>query len=50
MSAEDLNRLYIKATKSFYLRPKYILQQLFKIRSIEDIKRTVIAAKAVIGL
>jgi anaerobic magnesium-protoporphyrin IX monomethyl ester cyclase len=50
ITKKELNKIYIKAIKSYYLRPSFIFSQLLKIRTFEDIKRKVIAAKAVIGL
>ena len=50
LSQEDIADLYKKAYRSFYLRPKFILKQLLRIRSFTDIQRLWIAAKGVLGL
>ncbi len=49
LSDEELLSLYRKAYKSFYIRPKFILKQLLKIRSLVDIQRNWLAAKGVLG-
>jgi len=49
LNEQELLQLYRKAYKSFYLRPKFILRQLAKIRSPFDIQRNWLAAKGVMG-
>jgi len=46
---EQLMKLNKKAFRKFYLRPKYILGRLKKIRSIEDVKRYAKGARFVLG-
>jgi anaerobic magnesium-protoporphyrin IX monomethyl ester cyclase len=36
---EDVEKMFKKAYRSFYLRPKYIFKALLKIRSLKDVKR-----------
>jgi len=50
LKKNEIEELYLKAIKSFYFRPKFILNQLLKIKSISDAQRKVIAAKAVLGM
>jgi len=50
ISEKELLDLYKKAYRSFYLRPSYIVNQITKIRSIEDIKRIYLAGKGIIGM
>ncbi len=47
---KEVIALYKHAIRSFYLRPKYILHQLMKLRTFDDIQRYWLAAKGVIGL
>ena len=49
LNDKELLELYRKAYKSFYLRPKYMLKQLLKLRSFTDIQRNWLAAKGVLG-
>ena len=49
LSSDELLALYKKAYKSFYLRPKFILKQILRMRSLGDIYRNWLAAKGVIG-
>ena len=49
ISDDELLALYKKAYKSFYLRPKYMLKQLLKLKSFADIQRNWLAAKGVLG-
>jgi len=49
LNDQELLSLYRKAYKSFYLRPKFILRQLAKIRNFADIYRNWLAAKGVLG-
>jgi radical SAM superfamily enzyme YgiQ (UPF0313 family) len=42
--------IYSQAFKEFYLRPKYILRQIMKMRSLEDIGRYLTAAKSVLNI
>lgn len=46
---QELVSLYKKAYRSYYLRPAFILRQLFKIRSFTDMQRNWMAAKGVMG-
>jgi len=39
MTLEDLKELRVIAYRRFYLRPRYVLRRLFKIHSMEDVKR-----------
>jgi len=50
LKKDEIDELYSKAIKSFYLRPRFVLNQLLKIRSFPDVKRKLIAAKAVLGM
>ena len=49
LGEQELLDLYRKAYKSFYLRPKFILKQLAKVRSVVDVQRNWLAAKGVLG-
>lgn len=40
---DELNALLVKGYKSFYVRPKYILRNLKKVRSIGEFKKKAIA-------
>ena len=46
----ELEYLYSKAMKNFYLRPEYILKQLLAIRSLYGVQRKYIAAKSLASL
>lgn len=46
--AEELKNLQKKAVRTFYLRPKFILKQIIKLRSIENIKTYSQGAYAII--
>ena len=50
LSDKEILDLYKYAFRSFYLRPKFILRQLAKLRSFNDIYRNWLAAKGVIGM
>ncbi len=50
LSGEEITALYKRAFTSFYLRPKYIMKHLLKIRNFKDIYRNWLAFKGVIGL
>ena len=50
MSHAQLASLVPRAYKKFYMRPAYIINYFKKIRSIEDIKRAVRGAQAVLSL
>ena len=47
-SPEELKKMQSYAFRRFYLRPKYILKQILKIRSLQDIKKYFIGAKALV--
>ena len=49
LSGEELLALYKKAYKSYYLRPKFILKQMMKVRSLVDVQRNWLAARGVLG-
>lgn len=49
LNDKELLSMYKKAYKSFYLRPKFMLRQLLRIRSLVDIQRNWIAAKGILG-
>ena len=49
LSDKELVALYKRAYKSFYLRPRFILRQLYRLRSFADLQRNWLAAKGVIG-
>ncbi len=49
LSDEELLTLYKKAYKSYYFRPKFMLRQLVKMRSIADVNRYWLAARGVLG-
>jgi len=40
LSNEEILRLHRKAVRSFYLRPKYLLERLFALRTIEEVRQT----------
>ncbi len=46
---QELVNLYRKAYRSYYLRPKFIIKQLLKVRSLQDINRNWLAAKGITG-
>lgn len=50
LTASEITMLYKRAYKSFYLRPTYILKQFFKIRSLNDVKRNLLAFTGVMGI
>ena len=50
LSDQEVVALYKKAYKSFYLRPRFIWNQVKKIRSFNDIKRNWLAAKGITGM
>ena len=50
LSEKQILELYKKANRDFYLRPKFILKQITKIRSVNDINRYWLAAKGILGL
>ena len=50
LNEEELGKLYEKAIKSFYLRPKFVFKQLLKIKSFNDLRRNYEAVRGVIGL
>jgi len=50
LSDEEVVALYKKAYKSFYLRPRFVWNQLKKIRSFSDIRRNWLAAKGITGM
>jgi hypothetical protein len=45
-SSEDLVALQKELIKAFYLRPKYIIQQILGVRSLVDIYYWIVAGKA----
>lgn len=47
---EQLVKILKRAYRRFYLRPKYILKHLKKIKSWEDIKKYISGAKFVLGM
>src|SRR3989344_6944170 len=49
LNGDELLALYKKAYKSFYIRPKFILKQLLKVRSFVDVQRNWLAARGVLG-
>lgn len=48
-SKEELEQINKEAFRRFYLRPKFILKKIFKIRSVNDIKRNITGLKMVKG-
>ncbi len=50
LTGEEITTLYKKAFVSFYLRPRYIINQLKKIRSLDDVQRNWLAFKGVVGI
>lgn len=46
----ELLGLYKWAYRSYYLRPRFILRQLMKLKSTYDIKRNWLAAKGILGI
>ena len=49
LSDKEVISLYKKAYKSFYLRPRFVLRQIARIRSFGDVYRNWLAAKGVLG-
>jgi radical SAM superfamily enzyme YgiQ (UPF0313 family) len=47
-SPEEVEEAYRKAHKEFYLRPKYILRQILKIRSFNQLKVMLRGVKTVL--
>lgn len=47
---EELKDLLVKAYKGFYTRPTYILKELFKVSSLEELARKVKAGLKVLGM
>ena len=47
-SPEELKKMQSYAFRRFYLRPKYILKQILKIRSLQDLRKYFIGAKALV--
>jgi len=47
---EELLKIHKEAFKKFYMRPGYILNRMYKIRSISDIKRNIIGIKMAKGM
>ena len=45
---EQLEKMRRYAFRKFYLRPKFIIRKILKIRSLEDIKKYIIGARALI--
>lgn len=41
LQALDIKKAYVKANREFYLRPQYIVKQLFKMRSFTNFKMVV---------
>jgi len=50
MSKDDLRKAVKRAHKEFYLRPSYILRQLFAIRSLADVNQRWIGLKLILGM
>ena len=50
MNKKELIKLHKKAYHSFYIRPKFIINQLIKIHSIKDIKRLIAGAKTILKI
>ena len=50
MTSSELVELHKKAYSSFYFRPKFLLQQVTSIRSIQDIKRLLAGAKTILKI
>ncbi len=50
MTEEQLNKIIPYAYKKFYLRPKYVIRHLSRIRSWEDIRKSIRGLRAVGGL
>src|SRR3989338_1122273 len=49
LSEKEILALYMKAYKSYYLRPSFMVKQLLKIRSMADFYRYWLAGKGVLG-
>lgn len=49
LKEKELLSLYRKAYRSFYLRPSFVIKQITKLRSLEDIERNWLAARGVMG-
>jgi len=50
ISRESLRRFYVYAHRRLYLRPTYIFERLLNIRSWQDLKRDILAFRAIVGL
>ena len=50
LSDSEIVKLYKYAYKSFYLRPRFMLRQLFGLRTLDDVRRNWMAAKGVLGM
>lgn len=50
LDRKELTTLLRRAYKDFYIRPKYILKRLTKLRSIDELKKTAKAGIKVLGL
>ena len=48
-NSEELQAMQREAFRRFYLRPKYIIRRISKIRSADDIKRNLKGARMVMG-
>lgn len=48
LSTEDLKEELKKVTKSFYLRRRYVLRKLFRMRNFHELKRNVSGLRAVL--
>lgn len=46
---EELNALLVKEYKNFYLRPKYIIRELSKVRRFSELRRKIKAGLKVLG-
>lgn len=47
VSTEDINRMYRRAYRSFYFRPRYLLRRLLRMRSPSEIKMNYQALRSV---
>ena len=48
-SAEQIAAMEKRAVRQFYLRPKYILSRLFKMTSLQDLKRNILGLRFMLG-
>lgn len=50
VSREEISRFYQRAYRRFYLRPRYILRRLWKLRTFSDVGSALIGLRGVLGI